>query len=200
MDLIRSIGVVDLPKPDSPKLYVPIPNSSHLLHSKPNHFSQNATDKWSQNGPTKDDTSLKPALDTITKDAIPLFSRLQCSSHSQKRQLQSALNPIAKFRLPSPSWREVQKWTENHAFFLRITYRYCWIYWLLSEHQNCWHHNNSRSSLYCSIPVLARAVSVDALKWWNTCPVILSYAETTLNKAFQIMQKTVIVETDLRRS
>lgn len=30
--------------------------------------------------------------------------------------------------------------------------------------------------------------------------VILSYAETTLNKAFQIMQKTVIVETDLQRS
>lgn len=100
--------------------YVHDPNSCHLWHSQPNPFSQNATDKWSQNGPDKDDASVKSALDTTTEEAILLFSSLQCSCYSQKRLIcavmTTALKSIPKFRVLPPSWREVQKLTENYAF------------------------------------------------------------------------------------
>lgn len=100
--------------------YVHDLNSCHLWHSQPNPFSQNATDKWSQNGPDKDDASVKPALDTTTEEAILLFSSLQCSCYSQKKLIcavmSTAPKSIAKFRVLPPSWREVQKWTENCAF------------------------------------------------------------------------------------
>lgn len=66
------------------------------------------------------DTSVKPALDTTTEEAILLFSSLQCSCYSQKRLIcavmTTVLKSIAKFRVLPPSWREVQKWTENCAF------------------------------------------------------------------------------------
>ena len=131
-----STPLVDQSKTDLPKLFhimymAQIPVISRTANQSLSHKMQQAK------GPSKDDASLKLALDAMTEEATLLFSRLQCSSYSQKRLIcavmSSALKSIAKFRVLPPSWREVQKWTENHVFSLYFIDRFCWIYRLLSD-------------------------------------------------------------------
>lgn len=64
--------------------YVYGQNPCHLLYSKPRPFSQDAAHSWSQNGPSKDDASLKPALGTITEETILIFSRLSAHDTPKK--------------------------------------------------------------------------------------------------------------------
>lgn len=64
--------------------YVHGQNPCHLLYSKPKPFSKDAADSWSQNGPSKDDASLKPALVAISEETIQIFSRL--SAHGTPRK------------------------------------------------------------------------------------------------------------------
>lgn len=64
--------------------YIHGQNPCHPLYSKPKTFSQDAADTWSQNDPSKDNASLKPALGAIIEETILIFSRL--SAHGTPRK------------------------------------------------------------------------------------------------------------------
>lgn len=128
-----SIPLVDTSKPDLSRLFH-IMYTAQLLSSS-DRRNQNLSYKMQQTNGVR----MVPVKTMHLQNPlwVPLLSRLQCSSYSQKRLIcaimSSALQPATQFRLLAASWREVQKWTQTHAFSLHVISGFWWISRLLSD-------------------------------------------------------------------